>query len=107
MQSQPQAIDSIGVGSALRSTQTVCPFSGRGDSPSMCRFEDCPDGPGRASHKEDESWDTIGKLSLISIPRSVILGLVPGIQLSASAGGRGWLYGRDPRDEPEGRQARP
>ena len=35
-----------------------------------CAFEGCPDWPGRASHKEGESWDIIAKLSSGSIPRS-------------------------------------
>jgi hypothetical protein len=33
-------------------------FPDGGDSPSM-RSEGCPDRPGRASRKEDESWDRI------------------------------------------------
>src|SRR5262245_34017312 len=41
----------------------------------QCFDEGCPDGPGRASHKEGESWGMIAKLSLGSIPRSCAMRL--------------------------------
>src|SRR5262245_37666092 len=36
-------------------------------------FEGYPDGPGRASYKEGESWGIIAKLSLESTPRNCVM----------------------------------
>src|SRR5215204_3382755 len=40
-----------------------------------CSSEGCPDGPGRASSKEGESWAIIAKRSWVWIPRSCVMQL--------------------------------